>query len=82
MATIELWRNHQTDTSESVSPIIESRAEEKGRKKLKNGGVPRALTLEGRGNDLVWLFLVAFCCSQVFSVLYCQYQHGNVLIFV
>lgn len=28
--------------------------------KIKNGGVPPALTLEGRGNDLLWLFLVAF----------------------
>jgi hypothetical protein len=32
-----------------------------------------ALTLEGRGNDLV-VCTRCFCCSQVFSVLYCKYQ--------
>jgi hypothetical protein len=59
--------------------IIHTEIQEKNK---KMGVKTPALTLEGRGNDLVVFVVRCFCCSQVFSVLYCKYQCRNALIFV
>jgi hypothetical protein len=47
-----------------------------GEKLKKKTGETPALTLEGRGNDLVVFVTCCFCCSQVFSVLYTNTSAG------